>query len=67
MSVRTPYFHVVMEGVDITPWVRSVTVVEGDREADNVSIAIADPLMVYADALFEGSQVEIDMGYSGPT
>jgi phage protein D len=74
MNVRTPYFHIVMGdkniqqagGVDITPWVSSVTVVEDDKQADNVSLAIPDPRMIYADAMFEGSFVEVDIGYNDP-
>jgi phage protein D len=73
MLVRTPFYHIKMgdkrvgqEGVDITPWVSAVTVVEDDRQADNVAITIPDPRMLYADALFEGSLVEVDMGYAEP-
>jgi phage protein D len=71
MVVRTPFYHIKMggekvaqDGEDITPWVNSVTVVEDDQQADNVTITIADPRMIYADALFEGSWVEVDMGYA---
>ncbi|HEX8073050.1 MAG TPA: contractile injection system protein, VgrG/Pvc8 family [Pyrinomonadaceae bacterium] len=72
MNVRTPYYHIVMGdkniktagGVDITPWVSSVSVVEDDRQADNVSLAVPDPRMIYADAMFEGSYVEVDIGYN---
>lgn len=65
MSLRTPYYRIVMEGQDITSWVTSVTVTEDDRQADSVTLAVADPRMAYADALFEGSAVEVDMGYAG--
>jgi Bacteriophage probable baseplate hub protein len=71
MDVRTPYYHVTMGdervaqgGEDITPWVNSISVVEDDRQADNVSMTISDPRLIYADALFEGSWVEIDIGYA---
>ena len=71
MELRTPYFQVKMGdrdvargGVDITAWVSNVTVVEDDRQADNVTITIPDPRMIYADALYEGSFVEVDLGYA---
>src|SRR5688500_14625085 len=64
MPLRTPFFQIKMEGQDITPWVSSVTVVEDDAQADNATITIPDPRMIYADALIEGSQVEIDLGYA---
>jgi phage protein D len=71
VEVRTPYFQIKMgdkfvasAGVDVTPWVSNVTVVEDDRQADNVTITIPDPRMIYADALYEGSFVEVDLGYS---
>lgn len=63
MGLRTPYYQVKMEGEDITPWISSVTVVEEDRQTDNVAIAIPDPRMIYTDALFEGSIVEVTLGY----
>jgi phage protein D len=65
---RVPYFSVrVAEAdVDVTPWVNSVTVVEDDKQADNVTLTIPDPRLTYADALFEGSVVEVDMGYAEP-
>jgi len=63
--VRTPYYQVKMEGQDITPWIGSVSVTEDDRQADSVALSIPDPRMIYADALFEGSKVEVDMGYAG--
>ena len=66
MAVRTPVFQVCVENHDITPWVNSVTVTEDDRQADSCSIAIQDPRMVYADGLFEGCSVEIDLGYAEP-
>src|SRR5271157_1439371 len=73
MAVRTPFFQVTMHGaevsdpgIDITPWVSSVSAVEDDHQADNVTITIPDPRMIYADALFEGSLVEVDMGYAEP-
>jgi len=64
MPVRTPFFEVKLEGEDITPWVETVTVVEDDRQADSVVIDIPDPRMIYTDALFEGSEAEIDLGYA---
>src|SRR5947207_2010207 len=70
MDARTPYYQVWIGdenvskvGEDITSWVTAVSLVEDDRQADNVSITIADPRMIYADALFEGSWVEVDIGY----
>src|SRR2546423_13651641 len=51
-------------GLDITSWVNSVTVVEDDQQADNVTLTISDPRVIYGDALFEGSLVEVDMGYA---
>jgi phage protein D len=63
--VRAPFFEVKMEGQDITPWISAVTVVEDEKQADNCALTIADPRMIYADALFEGTTVEIDMGYAG--
>ncbi len=71
MNVRTPFYQVKMgdenvsqTGEDITPWINSAAVVEDDRQADSVTIGISDPRMIYADALFEGSWVEVDMGYA---
>lgn len=66
MAVRTPYFSVVVEGQDITPWVTSVQVAEDDRLADSTTITINDPRMIYADALMEGCHAEIDLGYAEP-
>ena len=66
MSIRTPYYRVEVEGVDVTPWVSSVTAVEDDQQADNVAISLPDPRMIYADALIEGSKVNIFMGYAEP-
>jgi phage protein D len=61
---RTPYYRITVEEVDITPWVSAVTVVEDDQQTDSVTITIQDPRMIYADALLEGSTVEVDMGYA---
>lgn len=55
-----------LEGVDITPWVSAVSMTEDDRQADSASITIPDPRMNYADALIEGSTLEVDMGYAEP-
>jgi phage protein D len=66
MPVRTPVYQVSVEGHDITPWVGSVTVTEDDRQADSCSVSIQDPRMVYADGLFEGCTLEVDMGYTEP-
>ncbi|HJQ24880.1 MAG TPA: hypothetical protein VKA60_13260 [Blastocatellia bacterium] len=70
MNTRTPYYQVKIgdenvskTGEDITSWVTAVSLTEDDRQADNVSITIGDPRMIYADALFEGSWVEVDIGY----
>jgi phage protein D len=66
---RVPYFEVqvVDAGVDITPWVGSVSVAEDDRQADSVTLTIPDPRLIYADSLFEGSVVEVDLGYAEPS
>lgn len=71
METRTPFYQVTMGdrtvalgGEDITPWVSAVSVTEDDRQADSVTLTIPDPRMIYADALFEGSWVEVDMGYA---
>src|SRR5690242_11183932 len=64
MPVRAPFYAVKLEGVDITSWISSVSVVEDDRQADSVTLTIPDPRMIYADALFEGSTVEVDAGYA---
>jgi phage protein D len=64
MTLRSPFYQVMMEGQDITSWISAVTVVEDDRQADNVSLIIQDPRMIYADCLFEGSTVEVDLGYT---
>jgi phage protein D len=56
--------EVASSSEDITPWVNAVSLVEDDRQADNVTITIPDPRMIYADALFEGSYVEVDLGYA---
>src|SRR5689334_14031785 len=64
MAARTPYYSIAIEGNDITPWVDSVTVVEDDREADNVTMTIADPRIVYSDSLIEGCIAEVDLGYA---
>jgi phage protein D len=53
-----------MEGEDITSWVGAISMTEDDKEADNVTISIPDPRMIYSDALFEGSVVEVDLGYA---
>lgn len=66
MDPRTPYYSVVVEGQDITAWVSSLQVVEDDRQADNVTITVPDPRLIYADALMEGCVAEIDLGYSEP-
>ena len=66
MPIRTPYYRVEIEGVDVTPWVSSVSVVEDDQQADNVSLTIPDPRMLYADALIEGSLASVSMGYAEP-
>jgi phage protein D len=64
MDVRVPYFSVTIEGEDVSPWVSSVQLVEDDHQADSVSMSIADPRMIYADALMEGCLAEIDVGYN---
>jgi len=66
LPARVPYYSVVIEGQDITPWVSSVQVVEDDRLADNVTVTVNDPRMIYADALMEGCVAEIDLGYNEP-
>lgn len=66
MPVRTPFFQVKVEGEDISPWINSLTAVEDDKQADNVSITINDPRMIYSDSLFEGCSVDVDMGYAEP-
>jgi phage protein D len=64
VPVRSPYYRVKVEGVDITPWVSSVSVTEDDHEADSIAVTVPDPRMIYADALFEGTTVEVDLGYT---
>ncbi|MFC0597819.1 phage late control D family protein [Streptomyces palmae] len=66
MGTRVPYINVRLEGQDITDWVGSVSVTEDDRQADSASLTLLDPLMVYADGLFEGSVAEVDLGYTEP-
>ena len=66
MPVRTPFYQITLEGEDITPWISSVSTVEDDQQADSVTLTIPDPRMIYADGLFEGSTVEVDMGYAEP-
>jgi phage protein D len=66
LPARVPYFSVVIEGQDITPWVAAVQVVEDDRLADSTTITVNDPRMIYADALMEGCVAEIDLGYAEP-
>jgi phage protein D len=63
MPVRVPFFQVRLEGEDVTPWIDSVSVTEDDRQADSVSLTIPDSRFLYSDALFEGSAVEVDLGY----
>jgi phage protein D len=63
MDTRVPYFAVTVEGQDITPWIGGITLVEDDHQADNVTLTIPDPRMIYADALMEGCRAEIDLGY----
>lgn len=63
-TARVPYYRVTMQGQDITGWVSAVSVVEDDHQADHVSVTVPDPRMIYADALFEGSVLEIDAGYA---
>ncbi len=64
MPLRSPYYSVKIEGVDVTSWIDSVSVTEDDKQADNIQIAIPDPRMIYADAIFEGSTAEVDLGYA---
>jgi len=66
LPARVPYFSVVIEGQDITPWVAAVQVVEDDRLADSTTITVNDPRMIYTDALMEGCVAEIDLGYAEP-
>ena len=61
---RVPFFSVTIEGQDVTPWISSVQVVEDDRLADNMTLTVNDPRMIYADALMEGCIAEIDLGYA---
>jgi Bacteriophage probable baseplate hub protein len=61
---RVPFYNVKVEGHDITPWVDSVAAIEDDRQADSVTVSIPDPRMIYADALFEGSSMDVDLGYA---
>ena len=66
MPVRTPYLQVKLEGQDITDWVGSASVTEDDKQADNLTLVIPDPMLLYSDSLFEGSTAEVDMGYNEP-
>jgi phage protein D len=66
MGTRAPYLSVRFEGEDITSWVSSVSVTEDDQQADSATISVADPLLVYADGLFEGGVAEVDLGYAEP-
>lgn len=65
-TTRVPYCSVKIEGVDVTPWIDSVSVTEDDKQADGIAISIPDPRMIYADAIFEGSIAEVDLGYAEP-
>ena len=62
--LRVPFFQVRLEGQDVTPWIDSVSVTEDDRQADSVSLTIPDGRFLYSDALFEGSEIEVDLGYA---
>jgi phage protein D len=64
MPLRVPFCQVTLEGEDVTPWLGSLSVTEDDRQADSVSLTFPDPRMIYADALFEGSTAEVDLGYA---
>jgi len=64
MPLRSPYFSVKIEGVDVSSWIDSVSVTEDDKQADSVQISMSDPRMIYADAIFEGSSAEVDLGYA---
>ncbi|MER7728956.1 contractile injection system protein, VgrG/Pvc8 family [Streptomyces sp. NPDC096323] len=66
MGTTVPYVNVRLEGQDVTDWVESVSVTEDDRQADSVALSLSDPLLVYADGLFEGSVMEVDLGYADP-
>jgi phage protein D len=66
MPLRSPYYNVKIEGVDVTAWVDSVSVTEDDKQADSVQLSIPDPRMIYSDSIFEGSSAEIDLGYAEP-
>jgi phage protein D len=66
MPVYSTFLNVTLEGIDITDWVVSATVTEDDKRADQVTVQIADPRMVLADCLFEGSTLEVDMGHAEP-
>jgi phage protein D len=39
-------------------------VVEDDRQSDSASVTIPDPRMIFGDAIFEGSSMEVDLGYA---
>jgi len=64
MPLRSPYYSVKIEGVDVSTWISSVSVTEDDKQADSVQISIPDPRLIYADAIFEGSIAEVDIGYA---
>ncbi|MGW4229492.1 phage late control D family protein [Streptomyces sp. NPDC004980] len=64
MGIRVPYLRIRLEDQDITDWIDSVSVTEDDQQADSVSLSVSDPLLIYADGLFEGSVAEVDLGYA---
>ncbi|OLE72174.1 MAG: hypothetical protein AUI36_01620 [Cyanobacteria bacterium 13_1_40CM_2_61_4] len=66
MTTRTPYLRVEIEGVDVTPWVSSVSAVEDDQQTDSVTITIPDSRMIYGNCLIEGSHASVFMGYAEP-
>ncbi len=40
--------------------------VEDDRQADSATVTVPDRRLIYGDALFEGSTLEVDLGYAEP-
>jgi len=66
VAARVPFWSVRVEGEDVSSWVSSLSLVEDDRQADNVSLTVPDPRMAWADVLMEGCRAEVDLGYTEP-
>jgi phage protein D len=61
--MTVPFFHVTLEGTNISSWIQSVSLLESDQQADRALLTLNDPYMIYGEAIQEGGKIVIDMGY----